>query len=169
MRGRTPADLEEIGRAPDHATRPLAADMIEVLAVDRPTSILLPSVDKLTTALGPLDATLWARAWSNTVSVVSPIVALPSYDGLTSVKCNSGYGGAILRIPQVWEWPSLEGAGAVVVAVAKDELLVAHLDDFRQMAAIRDRVTEHRHRRTLVSANLLVRDGEGWATYDPNA
>jgi len=96
-----------------------------------------------------------------------PIVGLPSYDGLTSLKCNSGYGGAILRIKEVWDWPILEGEGPMVVAVAKDEVFVAHAGDFRQMAAIHDRVNEHRRYLTLASANLLVRDGEGWAAFDP--
>ena len=39
----------------------------------------------------------------------------------------------------------------MVVAVAKDELFVAHAGDFRQMAAIHDRVNEHRRYRTLAS------------------
>jgi hypothetical protein len=97
-----------------------------------------------------------------------PIVGLSSYDGLTLLKCNSGYGGAILRIKEVWDWPVLEGEGPMVVAVAKDEVFVAHAGDFRQMAAIHDRVNEHGRYRTLASANLLVRDGEGWAAFDPS-
>ena len=50
---RTPADFNEIGRLQDEATRPLAADMIEVLAVDRPTSFWLPPAEKIAAALGP--------------------------------------------------------------------------------------------------------------------
>ena len=50
---RTPADMDEIGRRVDEATRPLAADMIEVLAVDRPTSFWLPRADKIVAAVAP--------------------------------------------------------------------------------------------------------------------
>jgi hypothetical protein len=157
-RGYFPAAIQQ-------ATRPLGGDFLEVLAVNTPKSFEIPRADVITKAFGAIDDKLWDRAGQNSKSLMGHVTGEVLGDGVMEVSCGQGFAGSLLVFDTLWASGQFPGNGPVVVAVGKNELMIAHSGDPKSVSALRAFVAEHVNDPALLSSSLLVRTPNGWATY----
>jgi hypothetical protein len=108
-------------------TRPLAGDLLAIVAVDTPSSYAFVPGSTLRGDLKMDDAAIWKAALANTVAKAPP----PPTDQKTFVfSTGTGLGSSLLAEDAFWDQPEMQKGGPPVVApISKDVLLVAHADD----------------------------------------
>jgi hypothetical protein len=152
----------------ERVTRPLAEDLVEVVAINNPESFQIPTLAQLSKSLGAPDDKLWRRALENTKVLMGACSATKLSEGVIDLRCNPGFASSALLLDEIWAPHQLPGRGAAIVAVGKDDLLVAHSGAPKSVEALSGFMAARANDPDLLSQTLLVRTDTGWATYDPN-
>ena len=152
----------------EKVTRPLAGDLMQVIAVNKPDSFDIPTLEQISKSVGAPDEKLWARALENTKVLIGSCSATKLPEGVIDLECNQGFASSVLLLDEMWVPHKLPGRGAAVVSVSKDDLLVAHTGAPKSVEALSGFVAAHADDPSFLSPTLLVRTEAGWATYDPN-
>jgi hypothetical protein len=146
--------------------RPLAGDLVEIVAVDEPSTYKFLPASALRAALGLDDAKVWALALDN----LRDEVASPDLTSRQVVALQlGGVASSLLVEPELWDSPSMQAGGAPVVApVGKDLLLVTHEEDAKGIADMREKAREMRQDPDALSDRLFVRRKGAWVELDPS-
>jgi hypothetical protein len=145
--------------------RPLAGDLVEIVAVDQPSTYKFLPASALRAALGVDDAKIWALALDNLRDeVASPDLTSRRVVALTV----NGIASSLLVEPELWDSPSMQAGGAPVVApVAKDLVFVTHEEDAKGIADMREKAREMQQDPDALSDRLFVRRKGAWVELDP--
>jgi hypothetical protein len=152
----------------ERVTRPLTGDLVEVIAINAPEAFQIPTLEQLSKSLGAPDDTLWVHALENTKVLIGACSATKLSEGVTDLQCNPGFASSVLLLDEMWVHGKLPGRGAAIVLVGKDDLLIAHAGAPKSIAALTGFLAAHADDPSFLSATLLVRTGDGWATYAPS-
>ena len=154
------------GGPPPVLSRPIAGDLVEIVAVDQLSVYRFPSPSELRSTLRTDDAGVWAAAREN----LEDELANPDLTGKQVVELQSGIGlaSSVLAESDLWDSPSMQTAGAPVVApVGRDLLLVTHEGNAKDIAAMRNRSQEMRQDPQALSDRLFVRRKRAWVELAP--
>ena len=106
--------------------RPLAGDLMQVLAVDTPASLRYAGAKDLA-AVGLSEPDAWARAADNTLKLLGPLEIGELEPGLMAVSADSGFATSLLISP---EWVRQQvGETSAVLLVTRDMFVYAPLGD----------------------------------------
>jgi hypothetical protein len=152
----------------EKVVRPLAGDLMQVVAVNKPDSFDIPTLEQISKSIGAPDDKLWARALENTKALIGSCSATKLSEGVIDLECNQGFASSVLLLDEMWVPHKLPRRGAAIVSVGKDDLLVAHAGAPKSVAALTGFLAAHANDPSFLSSTLLVRTETGWATYAPN-
>jgi len=148
--------------------RPLAGDLVQVIAINSPESFQIPTLEQLSKSLGSPDDKLWDRALENTKALIGDCSTSNLSEGVIDLECNPGFASSVLLLDEMWVPHKLPGRGAAIVAVGKDDLLVAHSGAPKSVEALSGFMATRANDPAFLSSTLLVRTETGWATYGAN-
>jgi len=152
----------------EKVVRSLAGDLVRVLAVNTPDSFQIPTLEQLSKSVGAPDDKLWSKALDNTKALIGDCSASKLSEGVSDLQCNPAFASSALLLDEIWAPHKIPGRGAAIVAVGKNDLLVAHSGAPKSVEALSGFLAAHADDPSFLSATLLMRTGDGWATYAPD-
>jgi hypothetical protein len=143
--------------------RPIAGDLIAIVAVDAPKAYQLLQGGELRAKLKMDDAAIWARALANTSAQI-PYAPRPLKPGRPAeISAGNGLASSLLANDAFWDSEPLTKAGPVVVAaMARDNLYLAPLSDTKMVEALRKMMAKVADDPNTLSPDLLVRRNGHW-------
>ena len=147
-------------------TRPVAGDLLAIVAIDTPESYVFRHASDLREDLGMSDEEIWARALSNTLAVLDRSPPRLRH-GRAELSDGSGLTSSLLADHAYWDGPEMAALGPLVVApLARDSLLVARRDDEEAVDGLRELMDQVADDPNGFGALLLVRRDGAWAVLD---
>lgn len=156
--------------APDKAPlhRPLAGDLVAIVAIDQPTRYLYPPEYELRAKLQLSNEALWARALKNTARKLPGVPPDGGKKAIDALTTGEGLAASLLAEPGYWDTPALQVGGPPVVApVGKDMVLLVHLGDPGGVAALRKIAAKSADDPDGLSTQLFVRRSGVWEVLPP--
>lgn len=143
-------------------SKPLAGDMVMILAEDHPEAIRLPRKADVRREVGEVDK-VWGQALARTPDKIGELSVEPVRKGVFLASGDAGFAPSLLA-PGLWDRPELKGKGdPVVLVLDRDNILFAWTGDPGAVDRMVALVTEMRGKgEEFLSRDFLVRDGEGW-------
>lgn len=151
------------GSADRGLTRPIAGDLIALVAVDAPDTYKFLRGSILRSKLKLDDAAIWARAQANTrtAAAIAPRTVRPGPP--VEISTGKGLAASLLADEAFWTSKPVAASGPVVVAaVGRDELYLSPLSDARAVAALKQGLADVANEPETLSARLLVRRNGRW-------
>jgi ketosteroid isomerase-like protein len=149
-------------------SRPVAGDLIVIVAVDEPTKYLYPPAAQLRATLKLGDDAIWTRALGNTARKLPGIPAQDGKKSIAALTTGEGLAASLLAEPGYWDTPALKVGGPPVVApVAKDMVFLTHLGDASGVAAVRKMAAESVNDPEGLTDQLFVRRNGAWEVLPP--
>ncbi len=167
------AEARLLGDDPKHLgpplSRPIAGDLIAIVAVDQPTTYIYPPASSLRAALKLDDAAIWKRAMANTRRKLPGLPPDKGDKAIASMVSGEGVSSSMLVVdPEQWDAPAEQVGGPPVVApVAKDMLIVTHLGDLGGVRALRKMAAQEADDPDGLTQQLFVRRNGGWEVLAP--
>jgi hypothetical protein len=159
-------DGVKASKAPLH--RPLAGDLIELVAADQPATWAFPTGAKLRRALKMNNDAIWERALANTLKQLPGPPPADKRRTLVALTTGHGVASSLLAEPDIWDTPAMQVGGAPVVApVAKDMVLLTHLDDTKGIAGLREVAAKGAGDADALTQQLFVRRNGAWEVLPP--
>ena len=151
------------GPADRGLARPIAGELIAIVAVDAPDTYKFLTGSELRAKLKMDDAAIWTRALANTHAKV-PYDPRPLNPGRPAeISAGNGLASSLLVNDAFWDSESLTAAGPVVVAaMARDNLYIAPLSDTKMVQALREMMAKVADDPNTLSSRLLVRRQGHW-------
>jgi len=148
--------------------RPLAGDLIVLVGADGGVAWIYPPAAKLRAQLKMDNDAIWAQALANTGQEIPGVPALGKRRALATLTGGHGLTSSVLAEPGVWDTPAMQVGGAPVVApIAKDMVLVIHLDDAKGVAALRGLAAKSQTDPDALTQQLFVRRNGAWEVLPP--
>jgi len=140
-------------------TRPLAGDVLLIVAADRPDSFVLPAAGDLRERLKLDAAAIWTRAAANTHARLKGPAPTSKVDIVTT---GEGIASSLMAQDDYWDSPAMKARGETVVSpIGRDRLVILHGPTADEVAAWRRTAAED-DREDLLSQSLFVRRGGKW-------
>lgn len=148
--------------------RPLAGDLIALVAVDEPTKYIYPPADELRATLKMGDDALWARALENTDHKLPGVPSDAGEKAVAAFTTGEGLASSMLAEPRLWDTPALQSGGPIVVApVNKDLVFLVRLGDAGRVAALRKAAAESAKDPDGLTTQVFVRRNGAWEVLPP--
>jgi hypothetical protein len=148
--------------------RPLAGDLIALVAVDEPTTYSFPPASKLRAALHMDDAAIWALALENTRHALPAASFKPPRRAIFAFTTGRGVASSVLADDAFWDGKAMQALGPLVVApLLRDMVLVAQADDELAITAIRGIARQSAGDPNNLSAKLFIRQNGAWVELSP--
>jgi hypothetical protein len=157
------------GAAPDEGPlyRPLAGDLITLVAVDQQTSYAFLSAPRLRDALKLNDEAIWERALRNTDRDLPGVPPDAGKKAIATFTTAKGLAASLLAEPR-WDGSELQANGPPVVApVAKDMVVLTRLGDVGAIAALRRVAAATAKDPDGLTDQLFVRRNGAWQVLPP--
>jgi hypothetical protein len=149
-------------------TRPIAGDLVAIVAVDEPTTYQFIPASTLRAQLKMEDAAIWARALANTRRKLPAVPGGDNPDTAVTLATGLGLAASLLAEPDYWDTPALQVGGPPVVApVAKDIVFLGHLGDAKLVRAMRKAAAASGDDPDGLSDQLFVRRNGAWEVLPP--
>jgi hypothetical protein len=149
-------------------TRPIAGELVAMVAVDEPTTYQFIPAATLRAELKLDDAAIWARALANTQRKLPTVPSDDDKDAVVTLETGMGLAASLLVEPANWDTPALQKDGPPVVApVAKDIVFLTHLGDTRVVAAMRKAAAASVDDPDGLTTQLFVRRNGAWEVLPP--
>ncbi|HTX48847.1 MAG TPA: hypothetical protein VME40_05585 [Caulobacteraceae bacterium] len=143
--------------------RPLAGNLVALVAVDQPTAFAFPPADLLRTTLKLDDESLWARALQNTGRKLPRVPPDAGKSAVAAFTTGDGLASSMLAEPDLWDAPEVEAGGPPVVApVEKDLVFMTRLGDPAGVAALRGAAAKVAGDPDGLTNQLFVRRNGAW-------
>jgi hypothetical protein len=145
--------------------RPLAGELVAIIAQDEPQGYAYPPLGDLQKAFGGDQEAAWSAAAANSRARVGEVtVQNLDMKAIAIVPSDPAVGASLLLDDEVWTRPEVTRIGPRPVAfVGKTFLIVADGTDAEAIAHLRDFVVRQVGNPEWVSAELYVRNGGGWS------
>ena len=164
-----PADFlsgTQAATAPLH--RALAGDLIVLVGADGGAAWVYPPAAQLRGQLKMNDEAIWAKALANTVDQVPGLPPAGKHKQFVGLTTGRGLAASVLAAPKVWDAPAMQVGGAPVVApIAKDMVVVIHLDDAKGISALRELAVKSQTDPDALTQQLFVRRNGAWEVLPP--
>ncbi len=148
--------------------RPLAGDLIVLVAVDEPTRYMYPPADQLRTTLKLDDDSIWSRALRNTDRKLPGVPPDAGKAAVAAFTTGEGLASSMLAEPKLWDAPELQTGGPPVVApVDKDLVYMVRLGDPGRVAALRKAAAQSTSDPEGLTDQLFVRRNGAWEVLPP--
>jgi hypothetical protein len=146
-------------------SRPIAGDLVEIVAADQLLAYRFPPGPELRAALRTDDAGVWALTLAN----LRDTLADPDLTSRQVVTLHTGgLASSYLAEPELWDSPPMQVGGAPVVApIGRDLVLVTHERDAKGIADMRKQAREMQRDPEALSDRLFVRRYGAWIELDP--
>ena len=143
--------------------RPIAGDLIALVAVDTPESYEFLRASILRRRLKLDDAAIWARAQANTRAAL-PFQPRPLKPGQPAlIESGKGLASSLLADDAFWDAPVMTAGGPVAVAaLARDNLYVTPLSDTKMVQALKTMIAKVADDPNTLAPRLLVRRNRHW-------
>jgi hypothetical protein len=143
--------------------RPIAGDLIAIVAVDAPDTYQFLQGSELRAKLKMDDRAIWAKALANTHAQI-PYDPRPLKPGRpVEISAGNGLASSLLVNDAFWDSEPLTATGPVVVAaMARDNLYLAPLSDTGMVQALREMLAKVADDPNTLSPRLLVRRSGRW-------
>jgi hypothetical protein len=143
--------------------RPLAADLLLIMAQDHGHSFSYPPESNVTEVIPDLDA-LWERTTDRTIEAFGEITLQELGRGVFLLTAREDIAASLVIDPAVWEVPKVAGIGdGLAVAVFRDALVIADADNPAAVTALRELLASMADSASLLSDQLIVRRGGRWS------
>lgn len=151
------------GPADRGLVRPIAGDLVALVAVDAPDAYKFLRASILRGKLKLDDAAIWARALANTRAAIAIEPRTVRAGQPVEVSTGKGLASSLLADDAFWAAKTVAASGPVVVAaVGRDELYLSPLSDGRAVAALRQGLADVANDPDTLSPRLLVRRNGRW-------
>jgi len=150
------------GPADRGLVRPIAGDLMAIVAVDAPDAYKFLRASILHARLKMDDAAIWARAQANTRALI-PIQPRPLVAGQPARLEAEGLSSSLLADDAFWNARPMIASGPVVVAApGRDEIYIVALSDTRMVQALRQEMAKVANDADTLFPRLLVRRAGRW-------
>lgn len=156
-----PAQIAQGFGREERLIRPIAGDLVAVVAYDTPARWVFAPAAELRSQLGMSNETIWKVAMANTLARagITPQPLQP--DEPVDVVTNREVASSLIADDEFWDRPELTSQGPLVVAaLQQDELYIVPLKAKDIVAKLREVVKEDDP--PPFSRTLLVRRGGHW-------
>jgi hypothetical protein len=144
--------------------RPLAADLLLIMAQDHGHSFSYPPERGVAEAVPDLEAA-WTRARDRTVGAFGQVSLEKLREGLFLLTAREDIAASLVLDPEIWDAPDVVAIGRVpAVAVFRDGLLIVDGEDPNAVADLRRVVSDLSDNPATLTDQLIVRRDGRWST-----